>query len=649
MKLLLALLAVGFAGANPIGKIVSLLNDMKAKIGAEGEHSLKTHTEYKEWSRSEIQATEHAISRNQDNVDAAKACISDSAAKAQEHEATIGELTASSARNEKELAEARELRATQHKDFQAAEGDLRDTIDALMRAASIIRRGGGALAQVRASLTQIAGMLSTIMDAAAIDAADKTKLQAFVQKAKDADDDDDGGFVQPTAAAYSGHSSNIVDVLADLKVKAETELSDLRKEEMQRKHAFDMLAQSLTDANSVASRDLKSNQAGLAEQQEANGRCSGALADESSQLSANQKYLTDLGNQAEAEAQEHEASTKSRSEELAAISKAIEILTGDNFQAATNRRMQLVQLKARGDPRAKAADLIRSVSRKFHSVGLAQLAIRVAEDPFAKVKGLIEQMIGRLQKQAAEESDRKAYCDKENRESAAKRDDQSAKLDNFQARLEQSRADEASTKQNVAELSGEIADLDAALAQRTKIRQEENRAFVAAAEDHRVGLEGLNQALQVLREYYASSGKAHAAKSDSSTGVISMLEVAEADMTRMQAESQMAEETAARDYNTFKQEAEVSRASKAAAVKAKNQELARLGSMISDLKSDSDGMNAELTSTLNYIEKLKQTCVHKPQTFAERAAKLQQEIQGLREALRILDEETADSFLQRRK
>merc|ERR1711939_436120 len=51
----------------------------------------------------------------------------------------------------------------------------------------------------------------------------------------------------PAAAVYKTHSTSIVDVLEDLKDKAEAELADLRKAETNAQHNYDMLKQSLED------------------------------------------------------------------------------------------------------------------------------------------------------------------------------------------------------------------------------------------------------------------------------------------------------------------------------------------------------------------------------------------------------------------
>merc|ERR1719465_141117 len=108
------------------------------------------------------------------------------------------------------------------------------------------------MAKNPAALTQVDGTnmtnllksLGAVIDAAAIDSSDKQTLLGLVQSQQESDDDAPGA---PAAAVYKTHSTNIFDVLEDLKEKAEGELSALRKAESNSKHNFEMLKQSLDD------------------------------------------------------------------------------------------------------------------------------------------------------------------------------------------------------------------------------------------------------------------------------------------------------------------------------------------------------------------------------------------------------------------
>merc|ERR1719161_1570441 len=97
--------------------------------------------------------------------------------------------------------------------------------------------------------------LSTIIDATSMQIQDKQHLLALVQN-QQGSDDDLAELGAPDPAAYKSKSGGIVDVLNDMKEKAEGELSELRKAESNLKHNYDMLKQALTDSISAATREM---------------------------------------------------------------------------------------------------------------------------------------------------------------------------------------------------------------------------------------------------------------------------------------------------------------------------------------------------------------------------------------------------------
>jgi hypothetical protein len=653
---LCALVAVGHC-AEPIGTVLRLLGEMDAKIKEEGAQSTKDQKEYSEWCRATNQETAHKIDRNNDNIGKFSALLAKANGDIEALTASISDLAAKTSSDTNDLNEATALRKKQNGDFQAAEKDLEDTVDTLVRAAGILRKAGlGGRADVKAALTQVAASLSVVMDAAFLQAADRKKLQALLQAASSAEDKEDSeGFVEPTAAVYESHSGDIIEMLAELKVKAEAELSDLRKEEMNRQHEFDLLSQGLNDSINTQERDRKNDVASLEENRSIKGKAEGDLAAEKDDLSGNEKFLADTTAGCEQRASDFAAEQKSRSEELAALAEAEKIIketmSGANasFKAGGGDTLSLMQVDDAPEQavRAKVVDLIRGAARRFRSVELAQLAIRAGDDTFGKVKGLIRDMIAHLTKKANEEADHNAYCVQERKENVAKRDDIQSKNEGFSARLDQAKANSQDLKDAVAQLSSDIADLDAAMSEATAQRQKEQQDFAHNAEGFRIADEGLNKALGVLRSYYATKDKAHAAKADSSSGVIAMIETVVQDSANAAAEAEMAEGRAQKEFDRFMQEGKVNKAKMEASRKSKEAEIARLATAISDLQNDVDGSAEELKSVLAYLEKLKGMCEHKPQTFAERAAARQAEINGLKQALEILENETAASFLQK--
>merc|ERR1711879_686377 len=107
----------------------------------------------------------------------------------------------------------------------------------------------------------------------------------------------------------------------------------------------------------------------------------------------------------------------------------------------------------------EAVHYVRKFARKMKSAELAQLASRMAsavqfgagtgDDPFGKVKGLITDMIERLESEAQADASHKAYCDKELSESGEKRDDETAEISKLTTKIDQMSARSARLKEEV--------------------------------------------------------------------------------------------------------------------------------------------------------------------------------------------------------
>jgi len=82
-------------------------------------------------------------------------------------------------------------------------------------------------------------------------------------------------------------------------------------------------------------------------------------------------------------------------------------------------------------------------------------------------------------------------------------------------------------------------------------------------------------------------------------------------------------------------------------VKYKTQEFKGLDKEISELSGDKETADTELSAVMEYYEKIKDRCIAKPETYEERTKRRTAEIEGLKQALQILEDETA--FVQRKR
>merc|ERR1711871_1149273 len=106
------------------------------------------------------------------------------------------------------------------------------------------------------------------------------------------------------------------------------------------------------------------------------------------------------------------------------------------------------------------------------------------------------------------------------------------------------------------------------------------------------------------------------------------------------------ENAAAATYEKTTQENKIEKATKEKDVEYKSQEAKALDVSISELSSDADSASTELGAVNEYYAKVKERCIAKPETYADRKARREAEIAGLKEALKVLETETA--LVQRR-
>merc|ERR1719263_876194 len=191
-------------------------------------------------------------------------------------------------------------------------------------------------------------------------------------------------------------------------------------------------------------------------------------------------------------------------------------------------------------------------------MALAQLASRMVQtmegrsgaDIFGKVKGLIRDMIEKLEEEAEADATEKAWCDKNMAETEANKADKEDAIEALTTKIDGAKAGSAKLKEEVATLQKELAALAKTQAEMDKLRAEEKATFEKNSAEMKKGVEGVKKALSVLKEYYAKDDS-HGAAEGAGSGIIGLLEVAESDFTKGLTEMTAAEETVAADYEAY--------------------------------------------------------------------------------------------------
>jgi len=631
------------------------MSDMQTKIIGEGEAAHAIYVEFAEMCEERSKNLQFEIKTGNGEVAELKAAIDEETALAASLDTKVEELTASIATDEADLEAATKIRAKESADFMAEEKELSEVIDALQRAIGILEREmakhGASMMQIR-NAGSLAKTLQLLVEASSLTSADAKGIAALVQTQQGSDDTETGA---PDPAVYKGQSGGIIDTLGDLLEKAESQLAELRNKETAALHEFQMLKQSLDDKIKYETKELAEAKTGIAASNEKKATAEGDLEMTTKNLNEDITALSDLHHECLSKAQDYEAETKSRGEELTAIATAKKTIQETTSGAADLSygfsQVSLLQQRSQSGG-LKVVRFLRELAQQKHFPALAQLsmrmdaAIRTSDDPFAKVKGLIQDMIERLEKEAEADATEKAYCDKELAETNAKKDAKTTEIKKLSTKIDQMTSRTAQLKGEVAELEKGLSALAKAQAEMDKMRLEEKEEYTKAKGEMEAGIKGVQLALKVLREYYAKEDKAHSADEGGGSGIIGLLEVVESDFSKGLIEMTSTEEAAQAAYEQETKENEIEKTTKEQDIKYKSEEATGLEKATAEATSDRTGVQEELDAVSEYLKGIEDRCIAKPETYEERVRRREAELAGLREALNILESET--SFLQQK-
>jgi len=660
LALALALL-VPANGVTPVVKVIQLLNGMLDKGKKEKHEEQVQFAAYKQFCDDTAVEKKRAIEEANQKMDMLKADIEKYVADAELLTQEIAGHDADISAWNGDIKAATKVRQIEKVDYQTLHVDYSESIDALQRAIVVLKKQAYDRPQA-SSLTQVSSLKSLNL----IPPEAKKAIDAFLQNMQEPE----VAVSAPEAAGYEFQSHGIIEVLEKLLDKFIDERTVQEKEEMNTQHAYEMLMQDLKAQTEQAEQDRTEKTATKAKKMQAKADAAADLVDTSTTRDADAAYLQDLTATCEQKASDFESRQQLRAEEIEAIQKAIEILQSEavsgnaekylpSFAQKTGSMLSQIRASQTTPVQQQVAQYLRSRASELNSRVLSVLAVRVADDPFKKVKKLIKDLIVRLMEEANEEAEHKGWCDTELATNEQTRKEKTAAVEILHAEIDQLGASIAILTEEIAELTQEVAELDAAMAKATKLRLDEKATNEETITDAGEAQTALAQALVVLQEFYAKAGEATAlvqqrqqptpppifdspykGMQNEKGGVIGMLEVIESDFARLEAETKAAEATAQKQYDEFMTKSKVDKAAKEQDILHKTAKKQDEEQALVVKKADLEGTQKELDAALAYFDKLKPSCVDAGVSYDDRVARRKEEIQSLQEALRILNGET---------
>eukprot|EP00933_Yihiella_yeosuensis_P024903 TRINITY_DN192_c0_g1_i1.p1 TRINITY_DN192_c0_g1~~TRINITY_DN192_c0_g1_i1.p1 ORF type:complete len:706 (-),score=259.50 TRINITY_DN192_c0_g1_i1:100-2058(-) len=602
-----------------------------------------------------------ALSTEDELAAAIQKAISDSERLTKE----IAGHTADIATSKDEQTKASDERKSQRKTFETTLKDYTESIDAIGRAMKALKEQNFDRGQASKEPAFIQLATAKMIPKEVLDGLDTLLLETSVVATEQKQ--------APKAAGYKFQSGGVISMLESLQNKFLDERTALEKAETSKKQAYELLMQGLKsqEANDKKQQGEKEEFKAKALQDKATAE--GDLAETKAAREADQKYRADLDITCKKKATDFAARQKLRQEELEAIAKATEIISSGAVSGSADKHLpSLFQVKSSKSASSLASlrsgidaikrdviEFLQAESQNLNSRALAALANQLQAPDVSiinDVKRMVENLIVKLNKQAAADASKKAYCDAEMSKNEQTRTEKSETVESLQAEIDELTASNSKLTRDIKTCGEDITKLTKAMSEATEIRNKEKAKNTQTIKDAQVAQAAVAQAITVLKDFYDDASyatslvqksesdqqpeapevfgeEAYTGMSAANGGVVGMMEVIESDFARLEAETTAAEAAAKKEYNEFMEDSTVDKQRKAAEVDHKTTKKTEQTQELSSLQTDIEGTQKELDAALAYFEKLKPDCVDAGVAYEERKKQREEEIKDLEQAL----------------
>jgi len=652
------------AQGGPIGKVVQLISNLQARVISAGEREAAAFQKFSRFCEKKSTETTYSIEDANEVINEENAKIDSAKSNLESLDAKINDASAKISALEKDLEQSKAERDEEHASFVTRDKDLANTIDMLVRAKEVIEKKLSKAKRADGSLLKVASTMKSVVDASLIALENTEAVNALLQETDGSQDDDD-----------EGGAGVMLKTFDNLRDKATGSRNEAQQEEMKKEGAYKLFVL-------ATSQELKANQDMMEAAKKAKNKnmeklanAQASLEDAEKDKAADEKELADLQHECMDSATDFETAQRERAAELGALAKAKKMLDGvelvDTKQAPTDTApLSFLQLPTEAElfqRQLRAASLLQNQGRDLHSWVLSQVGEHVRADPFEKVKRMIQEMLTKLESEQQGEASHKAWCDAEIAKTTESVNSKTDARDDVQTTVDQNAALASKLGDEIKELMKQIADIDDSTQKATAMRQAEHEDFLVKQKDMSTGQKAVATAIKVLRNYYEGGSfiqrQSHALsqsgflqamhkvtsegdnKGTASSGIIGLLEVIESNYAKGLAEAQTEEDTAQKDYEEMMEDAKMDKAVKTQDVKNKNAEKLRIDNAVSEGQVDVAEAEKDLSAAESYLDKVKSACENKAPSFEQRQARRKQELEGLKNALSILEGKSV-GFLQ---
>eukprot|EP00747_Dinoflagellata_sp_TGD_P143564 gnl/TRDRNA2_/TRDRNA2_176407_c1_seq3.p1 gnl/TRDRNA2_/TRDRNA2_176407_c1~~gnl/TRDRNA2_/TRDRNA2_176407_c1_seq3.p1 ORF type:complete len:692 (+),score=270.15 gnl/TRDRNA2_/TRDRNA2_176407_c1_seq3:106-2181(+) len=655
----------------PVEKVISLIKDLMAQTTETGKAEAKQYDDFACFCKEQADEKLYNIERSTAKLDKLAKLIAKLDSEIAQLNSDISDLSKQMTSLEEEIESISDERAKQHSDYLVEAKDMSDAIDAMERALQALddamKGQEGDSKTLFLQLKNVAGfVLEKSVKNANLTPSDKELSILSMLREESAGPGE--------AHGYETHSAEIIQTLKDLKRTFKENKVELDNAEFAAKSAFEKKKQGLENEHQFAGME-KDEKAALEESK--SEELAAAQEDETEETNmktADNNFMKELTDQCEARAKQFDQRSKARTDELTALSSAMDALESgvkENYDA-NSKLTGFVQIKShvsllqlsQGQVPEKVLSFLASAAGSLNSPELVSLTMkaRLSKDHFVKVRQMIKDMIAKLKADAKKEAESKGFCDREMAEAISNRDEANMIIEEKTATTSKLSAEKAELTTDCEELAEAVAENMKALKEATEIRNKEKATNEKTLADSEAGKEAVTFAMTTLKEFYGSflqtskytppnagrdgktvgdmapetAGGDYAGNQQASKGIIGLLEVILSDFERTIETTTEEETTAQGKFDTFESETNADTEAKEDETTTKKNRISEIDDELMTTANDHNDAKTQLADAKASLEKLKPMCVSATETYEERVAKREQEIAALKEAMQIL-------------
>merc|ERR1719460_2752834 len=459
--------------ANPIRKVVTLLQDMQKEIETEGE------TEQKMFDKFMCYCDGNTDGMGK-NVEEAAQTITELTSKLAAEKAEKSQLDQELIQHKKDreaakgdLETATSIRENEHAEFVESTGDAKANVDALTGAIAALEKGMGK-SFIQQNAKSVARLEKIVKATTSVDEYEKSEIMGLLQGKNPFGD-------------YSAGSGEIVGVLKALKDEMDKDLGGAVADEEAAAKGFEELAAAKNDEIAAASEAIESKTVRSGDLAVSVTTTADDIEDTTAEMKDTEAFLANLASQCALKKKEWAGRQAMRAEEISAISEAIKVLNDDDaldlFKktlslSQTSKDMGFIQQKSSKKNVFRARNIVKALmkkgSRHHAELALIELGLRSRSVDFSKILAMVDGMIKVLGEEQKDDDNTKAYCDKEMTKTGSEMKATSESLESSEAAIEEMTEESSTLADEMKRLAKEVKEMDKAVAEATENRKEES-------------------------------------------------------------------------------------------------------------------------------------------------------------------------------